>query len=80
MGKAKKRKGVEVDDGSIVPPPSWHIFVKTEPPDEKLDEWGWSRISSGRKKDTGKNDVIFILYLPRPSRNSAVRRKPKCLV
>ena len=57
MGKAKKRKGVEVDYGSdsIVPPPSWHILVKTEPPDEKLDEWGWNRISSGRKKRNWKD-------------------------
>ena len=75
-GRRKKRKGVEVDDGSIVPPPSWHIFVKTEPPDEKLDEWGWNRISSGRKKDTGKNDGYFYIS-PKTQQKFRSKKKAK---
>jgi len=57
-------------------PSSWRKLVETEPLDEKLDEWGWKRISSGRKKDTGKNDGYWYLS-PKTQKQFRSKKKAK---
>ena len=56
MVKSKNHDGETVDHDS-----SWNFLTENELADEKLDKWGWVRISSEQNKSTGRNDGYFYL-------------------
>ena len=57
-------------------PSNWPKLVETEPPDEKLNQWGWTRISSGLKKGTGLNDGYWYLS-PKTQKKFRSKKKAK---
>ena len=54
MVEATKQTGRRVE-----PPANWDILSANEPGDEKLDEWGWDRITSGQKKQHVADGASF---------------------
>ena len=71
MVEATKQTGRRVE-----PPANWDILSANEPGDEKLDEWGWDRITSGQKKTTGKNDGYFYIS-PKAKKRFRSKKKAK---
>jgi len=70
------KKSEHHNEGSVDPNPTWDIVTYEEPVDEKLDEWGWERISSGQNKSTGRNDGYYYLS-PRTKKRFRSKKQAK---